>query len=479
MTWPTIFANLAGGNQNLALFDAMFNQVASMIAIPCTATGTNAIVLTPIGSAPTLTSYANFNFFRFLAVGNSTGAVTGQFTTLAALPVYKSDGLTQVAANDILSGQEYVLIFSQALNGGAGGFYLENAAVPVSTITAGGTFANLRVSNNVSFPDTRVDVTCDEVIMANTSGQIIRATAVSLTINLAVIGTNGIDAGAQGASGFYNIWLISNGTTTAGLASRSATGPTMPPGYTFKKRVGAIPADLCAGQSSAVTITNASPGVITWNNHGLVADTPVSFTAGGGVLPSQLVAGTQYYVVQQGLTTNTFQVAQSIKGVSINTSGGSGTVNAACPAVRLRRTLQYGNRTQYLVSAAGTGTAQLPCIASGAQSAIGTYAIGGPVYAAIPVGTYVPPTAFQIDLVADLFNASSGTASQMQVAPSNFYGGHANLTGTIPWFDTGGAAPTQLYVHHLGLMTLETTNIYWTATGLTGVLLCAGWIDNL
>jgi hypothetical protein len=127
MTWPTIFFSLAGGNQSLALFDAMFNQVAQMVAIPCTAAGTNAITLTPIGNAPALTSYQNFSSFRFVAVATSTTPVTAQYQSLASLPVYLADGLTQASTGAVVIGQEYLLVFAQFLNGGVGGFFLERA----------------------------------------------------------------------------------------------------------------------------------------------------------------------------------------------------------------------------------------------------------------------------------------------------------------------------------------------------------------
>jgi len=132
MPWPTTFAKLSAGNQLLALFDAMFTQIAQMVAVPCTAAGTNAITLTPIGNAPAFTSYQNFTAARFVATSNSTAAVTATFAGLTALNVYNGDMLTQAGNGSITSGQEYVLIFVQSLNAGAGGFVLEQASVPAT-----------------------------------------------------------------------------------------------------------------------------------------------------------------------------------------------------------------------------------------------------------------------------------------------------------------------------------------------------------
>jgi len=87
------------------------------------------------------------------------------------------------------------------------------------------------------------------------------------------------------------------------------------------------------GLSSTVTITLASPGVITWPSHGLAAGAAVKFTtSSGGALPTGLTANTTYYVAQDAnLTANTFAVSDTkthaLAGTNqINTSGSqSGT----------------------------------------------------------------------------------------------------------------------------------------------------------
>ena len=88
-----------------------------------------------------------------------------------------------------------------------------------------------------------VTVSADEVSMANTANFYITSRAVSLSINSATSGSNGLDTGTIAASTWYSVWVISNGATTAGLLSTSATAPTMPSGYTFKARVGWIRTD--------------------------------------------------------------------------------------------------------------------------------------------------------------------------------------------------------------------------------------------
>jgi microcystin-dependent protein len=75
--------------------------------------------------------------------------------------------------------------------------------------------------------------------------------------------------------------------------------------------------------TSTVTITIASPGVVTWTSHGLSNDWPVQFST-TGALPTGLTTGQTYYVISA--TTNTFQVALAPGGTAIGTSGSqSGT----------------------------------------------------------------------------------------------------------------------------------------------------------
>lgn len=76
-----------------------------------------------------------------------------------------------------------------------------------------------------------------------------------------------------------------------------------------------------------VTITIASPAVITWVDHGLRVNDAVVFST-TGALPTGITAGTPYYVISAGLTVDTFQIAATTSfltwtgdGAAINTSG--------------------------------------------------------------------------------------------------------------------------------------------------------------
>lgn len=73
--------------------------------------------------------------------------------------------------------------------------------------------------------------------------------------------------------------------------------------------------------TGTVTISIATPGVITWNAHGLSAGAPVRLTT-TGTLPTGLAAGTIYYVAASPApATNTFSLAAAAGGAAINTTG--------------------------------------------------------------------------------------------------------------------------------------------------------------
>lgn len=84
-------------------------------------------------------------------------------------------------------------------------------------------------------------------------------------------------------------------------------------------------------ESAVVTMTIASPGVVTWTAHGRSANDPVKFST-TGALPTGFVAGTTYYVVGASITTNTFQLSATAGGTAINTTGTQSGVHTAIHA---------------------------------------------------------------------------------------------------------------------------------------------------
>lgn len=102
----------------------------------------------------------------------------------------------------------------------------------------------LSITNTGASPLTQITTTADQLVMNNTTNVPIYRTAASFNLDTTV-GTgastiNGMDGEAAPTSGWLYIWAVDNGVTAASLGSTSATAPTMPAGYTYKCRLGAM-----------------------------------------------------------------------------------------------------------------------------------------------------------------------------------------------------------------------------------------------
>jgi hypothetical protein len=73
----------------------------------------------------------------------------------------------------------------------------------------------------------------------------------------------------------------------------------------------------CGGETSPVTVTSASPGVITWANHNFEVGTPMYIA--GGTPPSGMNSSATYYILSV-LSANTFTLGAFPGGGQINTS---------------------------------------------------------------------------------------------------------------------------------------------------------------
>ncbi len=90
-------------------------------------------------------------------------------------------------------------------------------------------------------------VTADALIVRDASSAKLLP-SVSVTPSLAVSGVNGLDTGTSATNTWYYVFVIWDGTTTAGLLSLSDSAPTLPAGYTHFRRVGAIRSDGTANK---------------------------------------------------------------------------------------------------------------------------------------------------------------------------------------------------------------------------------------
>lgn len=112
--------------------------------------------------------------------------------------------------------------------------------------------------------------------------------------------------------------------------------------------------------TSTVTMTIATPAIVTWVANGLSLGDPVKFST-TGALPTGLVAGTIYYA--KPVTADTFKLTDTPNGTEINTSGSQSGVHTAVSA-------PYGDGN-------GTTTFNLPDIRG--RTVIGHDAMGAAV----------------------------------------------------------------------------------------------------
>ena len=148
---------------------------------------------------------------------------------------------------------------------------------------------------------------------------------------------------AQGSSS--GMGLTTNGTTaswgnlgvpTGVISPYSArTAPTgwlLCDGSAVSRSTYAVLLGIIAPTVGVVTISNASPAVISLTSHGLVVGDAIYFTTTGG-LPTGLSINTIYYVISAGFGANSFEVSATRGGAAINTSSAGSGVHTMvfCP----------------------------------------------------------------------------------------------------------------------------------------------------
>lgn len=330
--------------------DNNFAAVANMAIWNCTATGTNAIALTVTANQPNVSAYTDRQRFQFVAAATSNGSVTAAVNSLSALPLYLISG-TQAASGDVTNGTPYEVIYLSALNSGGGGFQIYSAAPSsAATAQANGLVHGLQMFNNLSTPNTKIDINAGYTVLTTTGGTPKFLASVAVTIDLTTTGANGMDTGARPTSGWVYCYIINNGSTTAGLAT--ATSPTVglpspfPGGYSNFAFVGAMYCDsaqnllrsrqigrkadyvLVAATNTAVApnIANGSAGTASVTSPILSAVTVAGNT---GVVPltagSIVINATNQY---KGNTATTVNVAPNTAwgGTNNGPNGSAGNV---------------------------------------------------------------------------------------------------------------------------------------------------------
>lgn len=272
------------------------NYLSALIlasALPVASGGTGGITaaaaMANLGTAVTLTAgtgltgggdISTSRSFAFANVADKS--ILANITGGSAVP--SANTLTAIIDAVIGSAQGDILYRDAAawkvLAPGTSGNFLQTAgaaanpvwAAPATVFPVSGTYSKLKITNNAGTPNTKIDLTANAVTISTVGGTVYQNTSVSLTINGAVTGANGLDAndGALAGSAFYYVYVIYNpvSITTAGMISTNSTAPvTLPAGYTAYARFGSVLTDsavhfhrtLQYGRIVQYVVTGSSP----------------------------------------------------------------------------------------------------------------------------------------------------------------------------------------------------------------------------
>jgi hypothetical protein len=226
--------------------DHNFDTLGGLVVIPCTASGTDTINLTPVGLGPGVTSY-NFisPIFGFNAAGTTTTSpVTISVAGIGPKNVYKDNGATLIGPNDFILTRQYYVGYNPALGSGAGGWVVLN---PGSTAPAAGSVQGTRKRLVVIWASTTTaTITADALSVSDGAGAFTSLLAVSETVNSALVGAGGLDTGTLAATTCYGIYIIYNPSTldvSSVLSTHLTSMPTLPSGYSQYALVGVVYTD--------------------------------------------------------------------------------------------------------------------------------------------------------------------------------------------------------------------------------------------
>lgn len=157
---------------------------------------------------------------QWLVVNNTTGSFTVTCKTASGTGATVTQGSTQSFYGD---GTNLVAGF--------------NSSAP----SLQGAFKNLSISTTGT--NATVSASVDEIVLKSSANAYITRRVVSISINTAATGKNGLSTGTLAASTWYAVFAGYDGTSDCGWIDPSATSPTVPSGVTHWARIGWIRTD--------------------------------------------------------------------------------------------------------------------------------------------------------------------------------------------------------------------------------------------
>jgi hypothetical protein len=246
---PLSGGEIVAGNPVVAFFDGtqfdlltpyafnLFGKVSTLSSNTTTDLGTSPTHIISISGATTITSFGSSAQTDYpLYLLTFSGSLTLTYNATSLILPGKVSIVTQAndSATAIYLGSGNWLVTS----------YTPFAVPPASMGLALASAMGFVQSNNASTPTTKVDLNVGNIIVTNSSNRGIAFSSPSTcTIDFTTTGAAGLDTGSLTTSTWYYTYYISNGAVLSCLGSLSATSPSMPSGYTFSMRVGAISTD--------------------------------------------------------------------------------------------------------------------------------------------------------------------------------------------------------------------------------------------
>lgn len=171
-----------------------------------------------------------------LLVNNSNGGTAPTLDMGGGADTIKRPGGHALEIEDIKAGEIHKFISDST------DWILQNPYEPEIGIMADA--RNLVIIPNSGTPLTQIDIDADAIILEALNGKIKKVTSVDLTIDATTQGANGLGVKASlDNNSWYYIYVISDGTTLAGLLDTSSTAPILPSGYHYKALLGAVKTD--------------------------------------------------------------------------------------------------------------------------------------------------------------------------------------------------------------------------------------------
>ena len=302
----------------------------------------------------TVTSYDNANGTLVTNITSTIGSGTSQtdwiivssgtFTAWKIVPSPITN-ITLLTTANLTFDMEPSYDIGSLVSLDRGSFIFSNASTTIPWVIELGSRATniakiFQLENNG-----RVDVTGAAIVALTGSG------AASQTLNLsgatyAKIDHPAIEVETASGSNVYRPWYVMESSATdRGFLGKNFVSRGYKNYFT-------------AATSATVTLTTASPTVITWASHGLRPGNRVRFTTTGTF--TGITAGTDYYVLVEGFTTGAFRIginAHTNTGVNVIAQSGTHTASSLAefgtvlhgnvalwnPTTRI---LTFGNGTQ-------------------------------------------------------------------------------------------------------------------------------------